>query len=71
MNENDEMHVGWTDPIEDSIGWLNAKGYSAVVVAAGFGPGAMLYARPNEPVRMVMVGQTLIWDGIGVQVKVY
>lgn len=50
----------------DTCDWINACGYDAVIV--GYRPGGaaqvgVAFSRLNEPMRMAVTRQTLVWDG--------
>jgi hypothetical protein len=66
-----------SDPRE-TIDWLKWRGYRGVLVTAsvydagsmfGYTPGALLFGRKNEIVKIAEVGDVLTWDGTDIQVR--
>lgn len=53
----------------DTLEWLRLRGYRAVAAHFPGVQGGLLFSRKNEPAYVVLVGDTLIWDGEKVTVQ--
>lgn len=59
----DTMTLGMKEPPEDACNWLEAKGYSVVIVAAFVGDRAgLIFSKGNEAARLAVLGQTLEYN---------
>lgn len=58
-----------TTPCDEVESWVSARGYEVGRVVGGSGLPMVRFRRANEPVHMVGVGHTLVWDGTWIHVE--
>lgn len=63
----DVHHLTAGQLADESLTWLQARGYRAHVAADR--PALLLFARLNEPVRMAQLGDVLVYEGGEVNVE--
>lgn len=53
----------------ETLEWLRWRGYRVVLAHYPGVQGGLVFGRKNEPAYVVVVGDTLIWDGEKVVIK--